>query len=102
MVKPRSQQAANNTRTVDHEAIAKAADELSDKPYGSDVKTPPAEDLVTEEEGLEKVSVTLPRALRYEIDNLVTKRKRGRLPDRTFSAIVRVALERYLQDIEKQ
>jgi hypothetical protein len=96
MVKPPSLQASMGNKVSDHDAIAKAADELSDKPYGfAQTKTIP---ITEEQDPLERITITLPRSLRYRLDDLALQRKRNNHPEKNASAILRVALERYFDE----
>jgi hypothetical protein len=96
MVKPPSRQATTSNKNPDHDAIAKAADELSDKPYG--VAQPKAVPLSEEQDPLERITISLPRSLRNRLDDLAFQHKRSNHPDKNVSAIIRVALEKYFSE----
>lgn len=89
MVKPKSQQSAKKAH--DPVAIEKFVNEMADKPYGHEPKSPPAKDEMM------PVSITIPRSLRDKLDNMALKNKHEKGELRTVSAIVRAALEDYMK-----
>ena len=121
MVKPRSKQAkVKATIEVDDQAIAALADQMADRPYEAEM--PPKEPIKSleerleglfekseniekqeesqadpETEELERITISLPQAMRYQLEDMARDRKRAKKPGRSVSAIVREALERYLQ-----
>lgn len=68
-------------------AADRLADELADKPYGSDGNK--AEKLV-------RTSLSLPADMHEQLEDIATANKRAGRDLRTVSAIVRVAIEKYI------
>jgi len=96
MVKPRSKQATTNQKKdIDLDAVEKLADKMADKPYGKAISEN-ASDTPDSHVELERITISIPQVMSYTLDDIARERKRNKLPNRTVSAIVREALELYL------
>lgn len=74
--------------------VEKLAQELADRPYGSDEKKKP----VQEEERVVRTSLSLPASMQQTLEDLALENKRSGKELRTVSAIVRTAIEQYLSN----
>ncbi len=98
MVKPRSQQLAQPIKPKpSQKSIEKLADKIADKPYGK--KSQAIEDNDNSEE-LERITISIPRSMKYALDDLMLDRKRNKKPNRTASAMIREAIKVYLKKYE--
>jgi hypothetical protein len=98
MVKPRSQKLAQPIKpNPSQKTIEKLADKIADKPYGKKLEA--VEDNDNGEE-LERITISIPRSMKYALDDLMLDRKRNKKPNRTASAIIREALKVYLKKYE--
>lgn len=55
-------------------------------------------DNIDNTEGLERITITIPRSMKYALDDLMLDRKRNKKPNRTASAMIREALEVYFKN----
>lgn len=76
-------------RYLKSEAVEKLANELADKPYGEEV---------VEEERFVRTSLSLSASMHEALEDMAIKNKRAGLDLRTVSAIVRKAIEKYLNN----
>jgi len=76
-------------RDPKNEAVEKLANELADKPYGEEA---------IEEERLVRTSLSLPASMHEALEDMAIKNKRAGHDLRTVSAIVREAIDRYLNN----
>ena len=51
-------------------------------------------------EELERITISIPRSMKYALDDLMLDRKRNKKPVRTTSAMIREALKVYLKKYE--
>jgi hypothetical protein len=51
-------------------------------------------------EGLERITITIPRTMKYALDELIIDRKRNKKPNRSASAMIRASLKVYLKKYE--
>ena len=95
MVKPRSKQGSVKSDNVDDKKIEALANKLADKPYGQEI----SEDEGRGEE-LERITITIPQQMRHRLEDIALKRKRAKQETRSVSALIREALEHYLQKFD--
>ena len=102
MVKPRSQQTLiTKKKTVDSATADSLADKLADKPYGIsenkniDNATENNKSEPTKDMEIERITISIPRWMSYELEDVARHRKRSKQENRTVSAIVREALDKY-------
>ena len=96
MVKPRSKQGGVKPDNVDDKKIEALANKLADKPYGKEI----SEDESRREE-LERITITIPQHMRHRLEDIALKRKRAKQETRSVSALIREALEHYLQKFDE-
>lgn len=102
MVKPRSKQAAQQKANIDDTAIEALAKKLADKPYGETVQEDSSnKNESVDEQGMERITISLPQNMRYLLEDTAMERKRAKEPSRSVSAITRDALEDYFKKIGK-
>jgi|GEM_PF-512112 len=95
MVKPRSKQSKNSTVVNDAE-IEKLANNLADKPYGK--PSLPSELIKdVQDEGMERITITLPASVRLRLEDLALVRKRAGENNKNVSAIIRESLEEFFE-----
>ncbi|ECE0486510.1 CopG family transcriptional regulator [Salmonella enterica subsp. enterica] len=92
MVKRPSLQASN--RTVTPEQAEELAQRLADKPYGTPEKIKPEQDKQC------RTTISLSESLLMTVEDLALKNKRNGKDPKNVSAIVREALELYLNEIK--
>lgn len=97
MVKPRSKQGNVKPKNTDDKRIEALADKLADKPYGQEI----SEDDSKKTEELERITITISQTMRHRLEDIALKRKRAKQDVRSVSALIREALECYLQDFNK-
>jgi len=97
MVKPRSKQVSQKKLSVDDEKLEKLTERLVDKPYGQSAVKP----LQEEDVEVERITISIPRSMRHRMEDLARQRKRAKEPNRSVSAIVRVALEHYFKELDE-
>ncbi|MEX6666832.1 MULTISPECIES: ribbon-helix-helix domain-containing protein [Pseudomonas] len=88
MAVKKSSETATKKANVSQEESERLASELADKPYGSQpqVRAPDKRKAVP-------ISVSLPPSMIEQIEDVVRANKRGGMPNRTVSALIRSALE---------
>ena len=94
MVKPKSKQTPLISKQIEEKEIDQLADKLADKPYGQD-----AEIIISPSETLERITITVPQNLRYDLEEVALKRKRIKKKNASISAIIREALQEYMQHL---
>lgn len=70
------------------EAFANQADDVPDKPVKKDQEAP---------KELARTTISLPAELLEKVEDMALKNKRAKLENRTVSAIVRAALDKYMK-----
>jgi len=80
-------------REIDPKEADKLANELADKPYGSKPR-----EVEQELEKLTRTSISIPATLQEQVEDLALRNKRSGAELRTVSAIVRAALEQFINN----
>lgn len=87
MINPRSKKIVQSIKLKSHrKTIKNRANKISKK--------------IEVNEGLERITITIPRSMKYAVDDLIIDRKRQKKTDRSASAMIRAALKVYLKKYE--
>ncbi len=80
---------------VTAEAAEKLAQELAEKPYGLEKTASPIEPNIFE--GSSRTTISLPKSLLRTVEDVAIKNKRSGSGPKNISAVIREALEAYLE-----
>ena len=97
MVKPRSKQTKKiGASDSDIEMLASS---LADKPYGR-ASLPSELSTVTQNESIERITISIPASLRLKLEDTALMRKRAGEKNKNVSAIIRESLEAFFLKID--